>query len=188
MASPQHVWSYWHPWLDLERGWSSLPMGCCRPRHHGSDVEQVADQPCRQRHRSCVPHDRWPQFALSLITIGVSFDAWVSPWCLYGLTCLNLPGKNDLRVPPSQGYEYYHALKVAFMSTTFPFQLFHDHHFPNYFMITTFHFQLSLLIQALGKTVKMNVYDDNHPLAKPENDVNVMINAAIFFKECLGIE
>jgi len=61
-------------------------------------------------------------------------------------------GKNDLRVPPSQGYEYYHALK------------------------------------ALGKTVKMNVYDDNHPLAKPENDVNVMINAAIFFKECLGIE
>jgi len=61
-------------------------------------------------------------------------------------------GKNDLRVPPSQGYEYYHALK------------------------------------ALGKTVKMNVYDDNHPLGKPENDVNVMINAAIFFKECLGIE
>jgi len=61
-------------------------------------------------------------------------------------------GKNDLRVPPSQGYEYYHALK------------------------------------ALGKTVKMNVYDDNHPLAKPENDVNVMINAAIFFKECLRIE
>ena len=105
-----------------------------------------------------------------------------------GLTCLNLPGKNDLRVPPSQGYEYYHALKVEFISTTFPFQLFHDHHFPNYFMITTFHFQLSLLIQALGKTVKMNVYDDNHPLAKPENDVNVMINAAIFFKECLGIE
>ena len=49
-------------------------------------------------------------------------------------------------------------------------------------------FQLSILIQALGKTVKMNVYDDNHPLAKPENDVNVMINAAIFFKECLGIE
>ena len=58
----------------------------------------------------------------------------------YGLTCLNLPGKNDLRVPPSQGYEYYHALKVAFisttlpldyfMSTTFPFQLFHDHLFP----------------------------------------------------------
>ena len=105
-----------------------------------------------------------------------------------GLTCLNLPGKNDLRVPPSQGYEYYHALKVF------------QHHFPfstvlwkplslfNYFMINTFPFQLSILIQALGKTVKMNVYDDNHPLAKPENDVNVMINAAIFFKECLGIE
>ena len=116
---------------------------------------------------------------------GRAHDAYI-----YGLTCLNLPGKNDLRVPPSQGYEYYHALKVAFMSTTFSFQLFHEHHFPffNYFMITTFPFQLSKLIQALGKTVKMNVYDDNHPLAKPENDVNVMINAAIFFKECLGIE
>jgi acylaminoacyl-peptidase len=58
-------------------------------------------------------------------------------------------GKNDLRVPPSQSYEYYHALK------------------------------------ALGKEVKMNVYDDNHPLAKPENDANVMINAALFFTECL---
>ena len=55
-------------------------------------------------------------------------------------------------------------------------------------MINTFPFQLSILIQALGKTVKMNVYDDNHPLAKPENDINVMINAAIFFKECLRIE
>merc|ERR1719278_1119343 len=58
-------------------------------------------------------------------------------------------GKNDLRVPPSQGLEYYHALK------------------------------------AKGKTVKMNMYDDNHPLGKVENDVNVMINAALFFKECI---
>ena len=49
-------------------------------------------------------------------------------------------------------------------------------------------FKISIYGKALGKTVKMNVYDDNHPLAKPENDVNVMINAAIFFKECLGIE
>ena len=31
----------------------------------------------------------------------------------------------------------------------------------------------------------MNLYDDNHPLGKVENDVNVMINAALFFKECL---
>jgi len=58
-------------------------------------------------------------------------------------------GKNDLRVPPSQGIEYYHALK------------------------------------ARGKSVKMNMYDDNHPLGKVENDVNVMINAALFFKECI---
>ena len=28
---------------------------------------------------------------------------------------LSSPGKNDLRVPPSQGYEYYHALKVNFV-------------------------------------------------------------------------
>ena len=65
------------------------------------------------------------------------------------------------------------------MISFFPFQLCYDHNF-TFSMIYTY--------QALGKTVKMNVYDDNHPLAKPENDVNVMINAAIFFKECLGIE
>ena len=76
-------------------------------------------------------------------------------------------------------YKQHFPLFIDSISTTFPFQLFHDHHLP---------FQLSMSYQALGKTVKMNVYDDNHPLAKPENDVNVMINAAIFFKECLGIE
>ena len=32
----------------------------------------------------------------------------------------------------------------------------------------------------------MNTYDDNHPLAKVENDVNVMISAGIFFNKCLG--
>ena len=53
-------------------------------------------------------------------------------------------------MPPSQGLEYYHALK------------------------------------AKGKTVKMNMYDDNHPLGKVENNANAMINAALFFKECLG--
>ena len=74
-------------------------------------------------------------------------------------------GKNDLRVPPSQGIEYYHALKVVTL-----LQLF-------------WYFNLSF--QARGKTVKMNLYDDNHPLGKVENDVNVMINAALFFKECL---
>jgi len=58
-------------------------------------------------------------------------------------------GKNDLRVPPSQGYEFYHALK------------------------------------ALGKDVRMNLYEDNHPLARPENDANVMIQAAMFFQECI---
>eukprot|EP00092_Neocalanus_flemingeri_P040427 GFUD01044028.1.p1 GENE.GFUD01044028.1~~GFUD01044028.1.p1 ORF type:complete len:711 (-),score=264.14 GFUD01044028.1:62-2194(-) len=60
-------------------------------------------------------------------------------------------GKNDLRVPPSQGYEYYHALK------------------------------------ALGKQVKMNTYDDNHPLGKVENDINVMVSTAVFFNECLEV-
>jgi len=58
-------------------------------------------------------------------------------------------GKNDLRVPPSQGYEYYNALK------------------------------------ARGKDVRMSVFDDNHPLAKPEVDSNVMITAALFYKEIL---
>jgi len=58
-------------------------------------------------------------------------------------------GKNDLRVPPSQGYEFYHTMK------------------------------------ALGKEVMMNTYDDNHPLGKVENDVNVMISAGIFFNKCL---
>jgi len=58
-------------------------------------------------------------------------------------------GKNDLRVPPSQGYELYHTMK------------------------------------ALGKEVMMNTYDDNHPLGKVENDVNMMISAGIFFNKCL---
>ena len=42
-------------------------------------------------------------------------------------------------------------------------------------------------IQALGKTVEMNVYDDNHPLGKVENDVNVMINAALFYHKHLNM-
>jgi acylaminoacyl-peptidase len=54
-------------------------------------------------------------------------------------------GKNDLRVPPSQGIQFYHTLK------------------------------------ALGADVRMNVYDDNHPLAKPNHDADVMIHAASFF-------
>ena len=66
------------------------------------------------------------------------------------VTAFLVLGKNDLRVPPSQGLEYYHALK------------------------------------SRGKTVKMNLYDDNHPLGKVENDVNVMINAALFFYECIN--
>ena len=32
----------------------------------------------------------------------------------------------------------------------------------------------------------MNMYDDNHPLGKVEYDVNVMINATLFCKECIG--
>ena len=56
-------------------------------------------------------------------------------------------GSKDLRVPPSQGTQFYHSLV------------------------------------ALGKTVRMHEYDDNHPLAKPEHDANVMISAAVFFSE-----
>ena len=44
---------------------------------------------------------------------------------------------------------------------------------------------MSSVLQARGKEVFMNTYDDNHPLAKVENDVNVMINAAVFFNNCL---
>ena len=43
-------------------------------------------------------------------------------------------------------------------------------------------------MRARGKQCRINMYDDNHPLAKTENDVNVMINAALFFQECLGEE
>ena len=55
-------------------------------------------------------------------------------------------GKNDKRVPPSQGYLMYHELK-----------------------------------SLERKNVKMNVYDDCHPLAKVSTHANVMINAALFF-------
>lgn len=58
-------------------------------------------------------------------------------------------GREDLRVPPSQGYEYYYALK------------------------------------ALNKDVKMNIYEDNHPLAKPKIHTNVFLNSALFFDEIL---
>ena len=40
--------------------------------------------------------------------------------------------------------------------------------------------------QALGKEVQMHEYDDNHPLAKPNHDANVMISAAIFFNDILN--
>lgn len=61
-------------------------------------------------------------------------------------------GKDDLRVPCSQGVEYYHNLK------------------------------------ALGKNVDMNMYEDNHPLAKVQNHANVFVNSVLFFKIILGIE
>ena len=61
-------------------------------------------------------------------------------------------GKNDLRVPPSQGYEYYHALKA----------------------INT------------NADVRMNIYDDCHPLSKEAVHSNVMINTALFYDEILG--
>ena len=60
-------------------------------------------------------------------------------------------GKNDLRVPPSQGYEYYHALKA--MNT--------------------------------NADVRMNIYDDCHPLSKEPVHSNVMINVAMFYDEIL---
>ena len=47
--------------------------------------------------------------------------------------------------------------------------------------------RISWFFQARGKTVEMNVYDDNHPLGKVENDVNVMINAALFFHKHLNL-
>ena len=58
-------------------------------------------------------------------------------------------GKNDLRVPPSQGYEFYHMLK------------------------------------AMDKDVRMNIYDDCHPLSKEPVHSNVMINAAMFYNEAI---
>ena len=58
-------------------------------------------------------------------------------------------GKNDLRVPPSQGYEFYHMLK------------------------------------AMKKDVRMNIYDDCHPLSKEPVHSNVMINTAMFYDEIL---
>ena len=41
------------------------------------------------------------------------------------LIVFSLAGKNDLRVPPSQGYEYYHALKVALPCLFFFFNFLH---------------------------------------------------------------
>ena len=64
---------------------------------------------------------------------------------------LLLIGKNDLRVNPTQGYEFYHSLK------------------------------------ALGKTVEMNVYEDNHPIGKFEHDLDWKINSALFLNKHLRL-
>jgi len=64
---------------------------------------------------------------------------------------LLLIGKNDLRVNPTQGYEFYHSLK------------------------------------ALGKTVEMNVYEDNHPIGKFEHALDWKINSALFLNKHLGL-
>ena len=62
---------------------------------------------------------------------------------------LLLIGKDDLRVPHSQGFEYYYQLK------------------------------------ALKKDVEMNIYEDNHPLAKVPNDVNVFMSSALFMNKAV---
>ena len=61
-------------------------------------------------------------------------------------------GKNDLRVPPNQGYQYYHMLK-------------------------------SLNSEA---DIRMNIYDDCHPLSKESVHSNVMVNTALFYNEILN--
>ncbi len=58
-------------------------------------------------------------------------------------------GNGDLRVPHSQGLEYFRALK------------------------------------AMGKDVRVNIYDDCHPLSKTPINVDVAINAALFFHNIL---
>ncbi len=58
-------------------------------------------------------------------------------------------GREDARVPHSQGLEYYRALKAA------------------------------------GKEVRVNVYDDCHPLAKAKVSADVAVNSAFFFHEVL---
>ena len=62
-------------------------------------------------------------------------------------------GKNDLRVPPSQGYEYYNTLKALNSDVD----------------------------------VRMNIYDDCHPLSKEAVHSNVMINTSLFYDEKLSI-
>lgn len=56
-------------------------------------------------------------------------------------------GKNDKRVNPSQGLEYYHRLK------------------------------------ANGKVVRMNLYDDNHPIASIHNEIDNIINSMLWIME-----
>ena len=60
-------------------------------------------------------------------------------------------GKNDLRVPPNQGHEYYHMLKGM-----------------------------------NNADVRMNIYDDCHPLSKESVHSNVMVNAGLFYEDVLN--
>ena len=40
-------------------------------------------------------------------------------------------------------------------------------------------------LKALGKEVEMNLYDDNHPLGKVPNDVNVYMNSVLFMNKAV---
>ena len=127
-------------------------------------MEQVSDQSHRECEGSNFPNDWYGKALAAFYTLSLSSQ------CVEVIFSTKnfYPGKNDLRVPPSQGYEFYHSLKVTFQ-------------------IDLYLTNNGLVIQALGKTVEMNVYDDNHPLGKVENDVNVMINAALFYHKHLNM-
>ena len=108
---------------------------------------------------SDIPDWTWNESGLSYPGVSATPDTLTSMFNMSPIShvenviapVLLMIGKHDLRVPPSQGYEFYNALK------------------------------------ARGKEVSMNTYNDNHPLAKVENDVNVMVNAALFFNKCLDV-
>lgn len=77
-------------------------------------------------------------------------------------------GSKDLRVPASQGLEYYYRLKANGVTTKWVAQLW--------------------LICALKCCFRLNLYEDNHPLGSVPNEMDNLINTLLWIEKHISGE